>query len=87
MDDAIQVKGQKAARDHKKDKEKQILEVDSQSNGAADQKIWVRTDVVLLEKGVTSRARPWVRPRGGAGGLGLDGAVGIEPVVSCRYGT
>jgi len=50
MDDAIQVKGQKAARDHKKDKEKQILEVDSQSNGAADKKIWVRTDVVLLEK-------------------------------------
>ena len=42
MDDAIQVKGQKAARDNKKDKEKQILEVDSQSNGAADKKIWVR---------------------------------------------
>jgi hypothetical protein len=50
MDDAIQVKGQKAARDHKKDKEKQILEVDFQGNGAADKKIWVRTDVVLLEK-------------------------------------
>jgi len=50
MDDAIQVKGQKAARDHKKDKEKQILEVDPQSNGAAGKKIWVRTDVVLLEK-------------------------------------
>jgi len=50
MDDAIQVKGQKAVRDNKKDKEKQILEVDSQSNGAAEKKIWVRTDVVLLEK-------------------------------------
>lgn len=50
MDDAIQVKGQKAARGNKKGKEKQILEVDSQSNGAADKTIWVRTDVVLLEK-------------------------------------
>jgi hypothetical protein len=50
MDDAIQVKGQKAARDHKKYKEKKILEVDPQSNGAAGKKIWVRTDVVLLEK-------------------------------------
>jgi hypothetical protein len=50
MDDAIQVKGQKAARDHKKYKEEKILEVDPQSNGAAGKTIWVRTDVVLLEK-------------------------------------
>jgi hypothetical protein len=50
MDDAIQVKGQKAARDYEKDKEKQKPEVDSRSNGAADKTIWVRTDVVLLEK-------------------------------------
>ena len=50
MDDAIQVKGQKATRERKKDQENQKVEVDSQNNEAAGNRVWVRTDVVLLEK-------------------------------------
>jgi len=50
MDDAIQVKGQKATRERKKDQENQKGEVDPQNNEAAGNRVWVRTDVVLLEK-------------------------------------
>ena len=50
MDDAIQVKGQKATRDHQKNKENQVVEVDFRRSEAVDIKSWVRTDVVLLEK-------------------------------------
>ena len=50
MDDAIQVKGQKATRERKKDQENQKGEVDSQNGEAAGNRVWVRTDVVLLEK-------------------------------------
>ena len=51
MDDAIQVKGQKATRDHQKNTENQVVEVDFRRSEAVDiKKSWVRTDVVLLEK-------------------------------------
>lgn len=50
MDDAIQVKGQKATRERKKEQENQEGEVDSPNNEAAGNRVWVRTDVVLLEK-------------------------------------
>lgn len=50
MDDAVQVTGQKAARERKKDQENQKGEVDSPNNEAAGNRVWARTDVVLLEK-------------------------------------
>lgn len=50
MDDAIQVKGQKDTRERKKNQENQKVEVISQDDKVANEKIRVSTDVVLLEK-------------------------------------
>jgi hypothetical protein len=38
LDDAIQVKGQKATRDHQKHKENQVVEVDCRRSEAVDTK-------------------------------------------------
>ena len=50
MDDAIQVKGQKATRERIKDQEDQKVAVDPLNNEAAGNRVWVRTEVVVLEK-------------------------------------
>ena len=50
MDDAIQVKGLKATRERIKDQEDQKIAVDPLNNEAAENRVWVRTDVVVLEK-------------------------------------
>ena len=50
MDDAIQVKGQKATRERIKDHEDQKIAVDPLNNEAAGNRVWVHTDVVVLEK-------------------------------------
>jgi hypothetical protein len=50
MDDAIQVKGQKETREHKKDQENQKVEFISPNDEAANKRVRVSTDVVLLEK-------------------------------------
>ena len=50
MDDAIQVKGQKATRERIKDQEDQKVAVDPPNNEAAGNRVWARTEVVVLEK-------------------------------------
>ncbi len=50
MDDAIQVKGQKATRERIKDQEDQKVAVDPLNNEAAGNRVWGRTEVVVLEK-------------------------------------
>jgi hypothetical protein len=50
LDDAIQVKGQKATRESKKSNENQLVEVIFQNDEAATERARISTDVILLEK-------------------------------------
>jgi hypothetical protein len=50
LDDAIQVKGQKATRESKKSDDNQPVEVTSQDGEAATERVRMSTDVIVLEK-------------------------------------
>jgi hypothetical protein len=50
LDDAIQVKGQKATREQKKSDENQPVEAMSQHGEEANKRVRISTDVILLEQ-------------------------------------